>query len=67
MFTFDINAAKKAQKKYCKEKEYPLFAPIDGVCWSCGKNIYCVNGISVEHASNNLITGCPFCHRSFCD
>ncbi len=67
MFTFDINAAKKAQKNYCKEKVYPLFAPKDGVCWNCGKNIYCVNGISVEQASNNLITGCPFCHRSFCD
>lgn len=67
MFIFDIPAAVDAQKEYCEKNNYPHFAPSNGICWCCGKNIYSVDGISVERAANNLITGCPFCHRSYCD
>ena len=67
MFTFNTLAAINAQKKYCEEKHLPYFAPKDGRCWRCGKNIYSINGISVEQATNNLITGCPFCNYSYCE
>ena len=63
--TFNIKEAAKAQATFCKNKEYPHFAPHDGKCWSCHNNIYSV--ISVEIASLSLITGCPICHRSYCD
>lgn len=47
------------QKKYCKERGYPFFAPEDGVCWSCNRKI--------EDTDKEHITGCPHCNRSFCD
>lgn len=37
------------------------FGPTDGICWSCNKQIF---SLYTEDAE---ITGCPFCHRSFCD
>jgi hypothetical protein len=75
--TYDISKAAKAQEKYCTEKGYPHFAPRNGKCFSCGQNIYSEKGrtrsgeewqgISVERASKKLITGCPFCNRTYCD
>lgn len=55
----------KLQKDFCKENEYPNFAPEDGFCWSCGHQIY--NDISEKEASSELITGCPVCRKSYCD
>lgn len=71
----DVRACIEAQSNYCKENEDPLFAPQDGFCHSCGKQIYADyeehgsidRGESLEYARNNLITGCPHCHRSYCD
>ena len=54
-----------AQHGYCKEREYPMFAPGGGQCYSCGKQIY--DKLSWKIASEGHITGCPHCHRSFCD
>lgn len=78
---YNIKEAKVAQKKYCQEKGLPLFAPVDGVCWGCYRNIYsCVShkdsiipyhfyytGITAEQAGKFHITGCPHCNKSFCD
>lgn len=61
----DVRFAIASQEKYCKDNHDPLFAPQDGFCHSCGKQIY-VNGYE-DRASNELITGCPHCHRSYCD
>ena len=55
----------KAQWDLCQEKEYPHFAPRDGRCYACGQQIY--ERISVERASKELITGCPWCHYSYCE
>ena len=57
----------KAQKRYCDQNELPHFAPYDGVCWSCGRNIYDDGGITIDEAANRLITGCPFCNTTFTD
>ena len=79
--TYDIQKAVKAQEEYLKRLavEHPEdwmadnfakgqgFAPRNGVCWCCHKNIYGDGGISVEQASSELTTGCPFCHMSFVD
>ncbi len=78
---YDISEAIKAQKMYCEQKRLPHFAPYDGRCWNCRQNIYSpgkhvwagrydgreTEGISVEKAGSELITGCPHCHRSYCD
>ena len=74
MAKFNVREATIAQYEYCAKKNYPHFAPSGGLCWKCGNNIYTeINhgtyktGISVEKASSELITGCPHCHRSYCD
>ena len=72
--TFNVSEAIAAQKKLQQEKGYPDFAPRDGVCYRCRKNIYSEidhgdyqTGIWVEKAASELITGCPHCNRSYCD
>uniref|UniRef100_A0A6M3L165 Uncharacterized protein n=1 Tax=viral metagenome TaxID=1070528 RepID=A0A6M3L165_9ZZZZ len=74
--TFDIKLACDAQAKFIKEKSYPYFAPSDGRCYNCRRNIYgqitsedgkYTSGYSVERASTSLITGCPHCHYSYCE
>lgn len=56
-----IEEAKKAQERLCGEKQLPLFAPYSGVCWSCGRQIY------EELDGTSHVTGCPYCHRSYCE
>lgn len=61
----DIRERIKAQRKLCKETDFPMFAPQDGFCWSCGHQIF-----TEEHdyrARNRQMTGCPVCGRSYCD
>lgn len=72
---YNIKLAIAAQKEYCDRTNVPHFAPRDGVCYSCGRQIYSptetkygyTNGISVEAAANTLITSCPYCNVSYCD
>ena len=71
---FNVTEAIAAQRKYCEENGVPHFAPRNGICWRCHRNIYePVNhgkytaGISVEKAGRTLVTGCPHCCRSYCD
>jgi predicted nucleic acid-binding Zn-ribbon protein len=54
----------KAQAAYHRRTGNPAFAPSDGICWACHRQIY--DRISLETASTELITGCPFCNRSYC-
>ena len=80
--TYNPKLAEQAQEELCEEKGYPYFAPRDGRCWRCRRNIYLPRertlttlvgeeivmvGISVEEAGADLITGCPHCNYSFCD
>ena len=77
---YDKDAAIKAQKEYCEKKGYPHFAPHNGICYFCGQQIYeaiqhdddwkddtYTTGITVKEAASVLVTGCPHCHRSYCD
>ena len=71
--TFNPKAAAAAQIAYCTSSECPDFAPRDGRCYRCGRQIYQQfkwpdghkTGISEQKASGCLITGCPHCHYSF--
>ena len=67
---FNSSEARKAQDKYCDRESYPHFAPRDGICVNCNKDIYTEQdktGISVEKAGTTLITVCQHCSWSFCD
>lgn len=55
----------KAQEGYCKDNKVPFFAPKTGKCFKCHKQIF--EKITLEEASNELITGCPFCNYSYVD
>ena len=54
----------KDRKQVFKTNDFPDFPPSDGICWSCHEDI-------IPHYGNNWpvakITGCPICHRSYCD
>lgn len=65
--TYDIELARKAQADLIDREELPYFPPRDGICFSCRRQIYAEGGYTIERASTELITGCPFCHRSYCD
>ena len=65
--TYEHLEACTAQVYYCDSNNVPHFAPKTGFCPHCGHDIYGVGGISVEEAGSTLVTGCPFCHFSFCD
>ena len=57
-----------AQAAYCDRTGRPMFAPglnTHGCCPKCHNPIYIIGGISIEEASETLITGCPYCHFSF--
>lgn len=70
----DTALANRAQVKYCEDNKAPHFAPTN-YCYACRRSIYTTyningresKGITVERAGNGLITGCPHCHRSYCD
>lgn len=47
------------QSKLCEKKGYPNFVG-DGNC-SCGHNIF------EKEDGSSLVTGCPFCCKSFCE
>lgn len=57
----EIKQAIEDQKNACAESGAPHFAPMDGICWACGKQIY------EKVSGKSLVTGCPHCHRSYCD
>ena len=55
---------RQAQEEYCERKNVSFFAPKD-YCYACRKNIW--KKITIEEASTELITGCPYCAYSYCD
>lgn len=61
----------EAQWDYVIRHHAMFFIPDDGICFFCKKNIFhpdgCYEGISLKKASNELITGCPHCFRTYCD
>ena len=70
----EIKKCRDAQEYYVK-KRCTSFAPRDGVCYRCNRNIYqhyelssrVSKGYSLDKSSNSLITGCPHCCISYCD
>ena len=65
--TEEIIEARKAQAELCKERGLPHFAPDNGVCWRCNKNIYQNYETSMGVTGKEFVTGCPHCNRSYCD
>ncbi|AHM74549.1 hypothetical protein [Yersinia hibernica] len=71
---YSSNMARKAQEEYCQNNGAPHFAPRDGICFRCKKDIYQQHslngrstGITIEKAGNELVTYCPHCNRSYDD
>lgn len=61
----DIRERIEAQRKLCKETDFPMFAPQNGFCVSCHHQIFTEK--HDHRARNEPMTGCPVCHRSYCD
>lgn len=67
----ELQECKDAQAELCRVEDFPHFAPVSGRCYKCGRNIY-QNYLLGSRESNGydgktFVTGCPHCHRSFCD
>jgi len=62
----EIKADCEAQSKICAEKGWIHFAPHDGVCYDCRRNIF-QNYAYPGKKGTEYITGCPHCHYSFCE
>lgn len=60
-----IKNKRKVQEMFCRNHNYPHFAPRDGRCYYCGSQIY--EKIDFWTAAYILITECPYCNRSFCE
>ena len=57
----------KSQMNRPKERRTG-FAPINGICPACGKAITKgEKGITLENLGKYIITGCPYCNKSYCD
>jgi len=54
------------QEKYCKEHNAPFFMAKSGMCWRCERDII-PREIERGNDGSHLVTGCPFCFRSYCD
>jgi hypothetical protein len=67
----EINQCIQSQKELCFTEKLPHFAPNNGVCFKCKRNIYQNYEINqqISHGYNGktFITGCPHCSRSYCD
>lgn len=58
----------EAQRQMCAAKGYPFFAPSEqscGRCFHCKRDVYA--DMTIEQAGAELITGCRYCHYSYCD
>ncbi len=52
-----------AQYMYCQKRGIEQFVGVVGYCWHCDKQVY--EEWDLESAASTLVTGCPYCHRSF--
>jgi hypothetical protein len=67
---YDVDKSINNQQSFCIAQGIPNFAPIDGNCYSCKRNIYLLQvnrGISTIKAASEHITGCPHCFKTFLD
>ena len=56
------------QKDYSDRHDVPHFAPREGICFYCHRNIYTgPQAYTPEYAAMHLITSCPYCNHTFCD
>lgn len=55
------------QEQLCKKRGIPVFMPYNGICWSCGRDIVAPLIKEGLNGGETHMTGCPFCHRSYCD
>jgi hypothetical protein len=66
----EIKGCIRKQKELCDNSPNYKgwhFAPYDGVCYDCRKNIYQDYGERKGWSGDAHVTGCPHCNRSYCD
>lgn len=56
-----------AQWLYCSAKDAPMFLPKDGRCWYCYADVFGKGGYTMQDAKSRVLTGCPYCRKSWDD
>ncbi|OEH86223.1 hypothetical protein BHU72_11855 [Desulfuribacillus stibiiarsenatis] len=57
MSEYNVVKSVQGQKTLCKERQLPHFAPSDGRCWSCKRNIYETKENKMRNWQTGEITG----------
>lgn len=62
-----ITAEEKFEKNkaWCREHNLPCFIPTSGKCFACRKPVFSDGNRGPKW--DEFVTGCPHCHRTFCD
>lgn len=63
----EIKQAIADQAARCREMGWPNFAPGDGFCYNCRKNIYQNYSNRTGWTGKSAVTGCPHCNISYID
>lgn len=61
MTSEELKEKYKKYSEWCKENKLPNFVAEDGCCYFCKRPVF------RDNDKMEFITGCPHCHRSFCD
>ena len=61
VFNKEIVMRIKKHREVCVEKNHPVLTPKDGICWTCGEQVF------TKEDGSEPVTGCPHCLKSFCD
>ena len=57
----------EAYKKWCREHDLPNFVPPSGKCFGCRNEVFGDTKHTKGAEPDEFVTGCPHCHRTFCD
>ena len=57
----EIKSRIEKYAKWRKEHSFPQFEPPGGICWNCKRQIFEI------WDGTEAVTGCPYCHISYCE
>ena len=57
----------EANTKWCRSKNLPQFVPETNICFHCRREVFRDDKTGEGPGVHDFVTGCPWCHTTFCD